>query len=417
MLRNNQLHWFDPPDPDSKKVSSEDAVILDEPLAIQGASQHAPSGHCVSVVTLAERFFFVGFSAEETQAWTRALQLVWHCVRADYPGGIDLQSLESAVSQYKEDKQKGMGAGATSTNAEVGGTEELMHFMQWRTSRSKSWQLVSAMFRDSTLQLYDPPKEPGAAGNLLASIPVEAGMTVAELTQGIYGFELTASGESHGFAVDGADTTAKWVLAVGTAISAAAPGAATASGASAQVQLTQVDEADGLADLHELDDLDIPSTDLDGQLDDLAELEELDDLDMTNDTITSQASTLVNTPASMPTQAAQAPATPAPVQILQGKLEKRSQGKIAKWKKGFFVLDTEELSWYDEGDTKQGAFRMKSLKTVRMLDGQTEGSMVGFTAHFTDGEKVTLRARTQREAGMWIQALSDATGNAGVDDL
>lgn len=398
MLRNNELHWIDPPDPESKKISSEDAVILDEPSAIQGASQRAPSGHCFSVVTLAERYFFVGVSAEETQAWTRALQLVWHCVRAEYPGGIDLQSLESAVSQYREARAMG------GTTEEVDGIEELM---QWRNLRSKSWQLVVAVFRDSVMQLHDPPKEPGGAGNLLASIPVEAGMTVAELTQGIYGFELTASGESHGFAVHGAETAAKWILHVGTAINST-PGA-TASGASARVWLTQDDEADGLADLDELDDLGIPSTD--GQLDDLAELEELDDLELqqTNGTGTSEPSTLIEV---------EIPVKPAPVQILQGKLEKRSQGKMAKWKKGLFVLDTEEMAWYDEADTKQGSFPMKSLKTVRMLGGQNEGSMVGFTVHLTkDDEKVTLRARTQREAGMWIQALSDAAIDAGVDDL
>jgi hypothetical protein len=77
MLRKNQLHWFDPPSPDSKKISSEDAIILAEPFAIQGAPEHAPNGHCISVVTLSERYFLVGMTVAETEAWTRALQLVW----------------------------------------------------------------------------------------------------------------------------------------------------------------------------------------------------------------------------------------------------------------------------------------------------------------------------------------------------
>lgn len=77
MLRKSQLHWFDPPSPDSKKLSSEDAIILTEPMAIQGAPQHASNGHCVSVVTLSERYFFVGLTAAETKAWSRALQLIW----------------------------------------------------------------------------------------------------------------------------------------------------------------------------------------------------------------------------------------------------------------------------------------------------------------------------------------------------
>jgi hypothetical protein len=77
MLRNNQLHWFDPPDPEAKKLSSEDAIMLDEPIAIQGAPQHAPNGHCVSILTLTERYFFVTVAEAETQAWARALQLIW----------------------------------------------------------------------------------------------------------------------------------------------------------------------------------------------------------------------------------------------------------------------------------------------------------------------------------------------------
>jgi hypothetical protein len=410
LLRNNQLHWFDPPDPDSKKVSSEDAVILDEPVAIQGASQHAPSGHCVSVVTLAERYFFVGVSAQDTQAWTHALQVVWHCVRAEYPGGIDLQCLESMVTHYKEAIR------TSGTHAQIDGAEELM---QWRTTRSKAWRLVAAMFRESVLQLYDPPKEPGAAENLVASIPVDAQMTVTELTQGLFGFELTALGENHAFAVHDADAAARWVLVVGTAVNASPPEGAAASGASVQAKLSQVNEVnkmdglDDLDDLDELDDLDIPSTG--GQLDDLAELEELDDLELTNVASTSKSS---SKSMAMQTYEAEAPAMPVPIQILQGKLERRSQGKLAKWKTGLFVLDTEELSWYDAADVKQGACLTKSLKTVRMLDGQAEGSMVGFTLNLAkSGENITLRARTQREAGMWVQALSDASDEAGVDDL
>ena len=84
MLRKNQLHWFDPPNPDSKKLSSEDAIILGEPMAIQGAPQHAPHGCCISIVTLSERYFFACKTAAETKAWARALQLVWVSFLHDY---------------------------------------------------------------------------------------------------------------------------------------------------------------------------------------------------------------------------------------------------------------------------------------------------------------------------------------------
>jgi len=77
MLRKNQLHWFDPPSADSKKLSSEDAIILTEPFAIQGAPQHASNERCISVVTHSERYFLVGMTVAETKSWTRALQLVW----------------------------------------------------------------------------------------------------------------------------------------------------------------------------------------------------------------------------------------------------------------------------------------------------------------------------------------------------
>lgn len=77
MLRKNQLHWFDPPHPDSKKLSSEDAIILSEPFAIQGAPEHAPNGRCISVVTPSERYFVACTTVAEIEAWTRALQLVW----------------------------------------------------------------------------------------------------------------------------------------------------------------------------------------------------------------------------------------------------------------------------------------------------------------------------------------------------
>lgn len=78
------------------------------------------------------------------------------------------------------------------------------------------------------------------------------------------------------------------------------------------------------------------------------------------------------------------------VQILQGKLEKRGEGKLAKWKKvrhfcssvwtsqlsiilrgitdarvqsqNFVILDTVELSLYDDADTKLGAFALANLK-------------------------------------------------------
>ena len=124
MLRKNQLHWFDPPIPDSKKISSEDAIILAEPFAIQGAPGHAPN--CISVVTLSDRYFLAGMTVAETEAWTRALQLVWvrrihaevllpallspcalkwtasqHCLQPEMPGTIEVELLHTAVGQYQ----------------------------------------------------------------------------------------------------------------------------------------------------------------------------------------------------------------------------------------------------------------------------------------------------------------------------
>ena len=82
----------------------------------------------------------------------------------------------------------------------------------------------------------------------------------------------------------------------------------------------------------------------------------------------------------------------------------------------FVILDTVELSLYDDADTRLGAFALKNLKVhsnsssaingiisilcclfprqaVRMLEGQSEGSMVGFKLDFRQATALTLRVR------------------------
>ena len=103
-----------------------------------------------------------------------------HCLRPGYPGGIELEQLESAISQYQQ-------AGAAGTRDTVsgrvllavempiiacmadftlpqvvGGMEGLM---QWK-SQGNSWQFMAVLLQDCAIQLHDPPKEPGATGNL-----------------------------------------------------------------------------------------------------------------------------------------------------------------------------------------------------------------------------------------------------------
>lgn len=76
-LRNNELHWFEPPIPGSATLTSDDAVMLNEPFAIQGAPQHVHSGKCISILTAADRYFLAGISESEMETWQQALQLVW----------------------------------------------------------------------------------------------------------------------------------------------------------------------------------------------------------------------------------------------------------------------------------------------------------------------------------------------------
>ena len=149
MLRNNQLHWFDPPDPDTKKISSEDAVILTEPFAVQGAPQHAPPGHCLSIVTLTDRYLFIGLTPAETDEWRRLLQLIWHCARIDAgeQTGIDPQQLDAAVSQCAQEQVH---------------QEPPLQCMQWRAGRGKkgskesAWELVVVSVQGSEMQLSEP---------------------------------------------------------------------------------------------------------------------------------------------------------------------------------------------------------------------------------------------------------------------
>ena len=391
MLRNNQLHWFDPPDPDTKKISSEDAVILTEPFAVQGAPQHAPPGHCISIVTLTDRYLFIGLTPAETDEWRRLLQLIWHCARIDAgeQTGIDPQQLDAAVSQCAQEQVH---------------QEPPLQCMQWRAGRGKkgskesAWELVVVSVQGSEMQLSEPAG-PGAEGGgaVKAAFTIEGHTKVAEISEGMHGFTLTVRGEANTFAVFSEAQAATWVGHIRALVASAPPVSPTFDSAMANaVQTGQ--PADGQTtgkwtnpavvggDLDELDDLDgLEELDIaptEEQLDDLAELDELEDLDGPKEK------------------------KEKPREILVGPLEMKGSGKLGKWQLRYFCLDTKELKHEDEDGKNKGAFPMDSVKSISMMEGQKAGSIVAFTLLLPEKQKLNLRAKTEKEAGMWIEALN-----------
>ena len=137
---------------------------------------------------------------------------------------------------------------------------------------------------------------------------------------------------------------------------------------------------DELDDLDGLEELDIAPTE--EQLDDLAELDELEDLDGPKEK------------------------KEKPREILVGPLEMKGSGKLGKWQLRYFCLDTKELKHEDEDGKNKGAFPMDSVKSISMMEGQKAGSIVAFTLLLPEKQKLNLRAKTEKEAGMWIEALN-----------
>ena len=362
-LRENQLHWFKPVLPNADKIQSDDAILLQEPFVIQGAPKHSDTGRCFTVLTPVERYFFIGLTEAETDSWINALQLVWHCMRPNAPGGWDATQLNEQLEQLR--------------NPLIEDSIETMGLVHWSTDGT-NWDLVQIVLREAKLFLHEPSTTPGSVGSSKLTLPIHQQVTVTQIpvNMGAHGFVLAYPDKTeHKFATHDEQAAASWegVLHATKESNACDPtqsptgyASPTAKAAAADFgELDNLDDLEGLMDLDELLDLDIPSTD--------------------------------DTPA--------APAEPEPEGVLQGLLEKKGDGALGTWQTRFFVLDTNALSYFEaKGDAggKKGEYLLSDVTSIEMM----EDSVTTFKVLAGDRD-VCLRAKTRREAAMWVEAFND----------
>ena len=383
-LRDNQLHWFEPFLPTDDKIQSDDAIMLQDPFAVQGAPKHVESGLCFSLLTPIDRYFFVGLSDAETQAWIKALQLVWHCMRPDQPEGMSTEQLDEQIELFQ--------------NPEIDLSVDTVGVVHWNTG---AWERVFLTRQGTQLLINEPSQQPHVPGASKIVLPIYQQVSVGQLPGhlGLHGFSVSFPDRTiHQFATHDEAAATLWMAAIQAAVAGSQHTAADFSGPTpgANIASNTFDEGN---DLDELDGLDIPSEEeqladlaaLDG-LDELDGLGELDDLGILDDVEIEK-----------------------PTGVLQGLLEKKGDGKVGKWQSRFFVLDTKYLTYFEEKSdesSKKGEFSVKDVRAIRMADG----SVTAFNLE-TSGGTISLRAKTRREAQMWVEAFNDVLSGASGETI
>lgn len=429
ILQNLQVYIFEPFQPTDRNLTSDDAIRLEEPFAVQ----EFPAEDCgVSILNGGARYSFVFSNPDECNRLTKLLQVIWHCTRLD---GVDPSQLPAMVSVCQHAEAGGDLDPASSSQG-------LSGMLQWQKA-GQPWTLGWLDLDRDALAIHSLAADPmEKVGAVVVTVPL-SWSTVTTLNgqnDGLRGFvvdrgpldrtnvllhddarcqlwldtvenfvqHLTAAvtGNAPGAALSGLSQAATPAAASGV-LQAATP--AAASGASASAAAT-VEVDDG--DLAELFSLSVPT--VDDQLDELSMLDigagppvaQVGQPGQLGASVQPGQLGAGQPVSAMPTPNVgallAAPVAAPPITILQGILEAKGPGIGKKWQPNFFKLDPFLITCFAHRDDKN---KKAEFIITKLNEMQTAADAKEVFTVMNGTDLLQFRAKSEREADMWISSL------------